>query len=230
MIRFYDVTKVYPNGTEALKTVRFRVPEKKFTFLTGPSGSGKTTIIKIVLCIEAATSGSVIVGGRNLAAVRRPTVPYLRRNIGVIWQDFKLLDSRTVFDNVAIALEILGASRKEIQTRVTAMLERLGLLQYKNERPLSLSGGEQQRVSIARALVNRPTILLADEPTGNLDPERTFDIIRLLQEVNEQGTTVLVATHDPMILEAFDYPILSLRDGEVTTSPRPLAADLEEEP
>lgn len=227
MIQFFDVTKIYPNNTAALRGLSFHVGNGDFVFLTGPSGSGKSTIIKIILCLEPTTEGQVLIGGRNVNVVNKRSIPYLRRNIGVVWQDFKLLESRSVFDNVAIALEILGAPRREIRRDVDQMLERLGLSAYRNQRPSSLSGGEQQRVAIARALVNKPTLLLADEPTGNLDPALTIEIVALLEEANRAGTTILLATHNPLLLERFSYPIIALNKGVLGYSPRPVPAPAE---
>ncbi len=213
MIQLYHVYKRYPNGIEALQDVNLRIAEGEFVFLTGPSGSGKTTLVKILLAYERASSGQVLVNGRNLAVLRASSIPYLRRNIGVVWQDFKLLDTRSVFDNVAISLEILGLRPKEIARRVNQTLETVGLEKYAASRPLQLSGGEQQRVAIARALVNEPSILLADEPTGNLDPDLSVEIMNLLLDLQQKGTTVVVATHDRFLLERYSRRTLLLNRG-----------------
>ena len=201
MIQLYHVYKRYPNGVEALNDVNLRIHEGEFVFLSGPSGAGKTTLIKVLLCYERPTSGQVLVKGRNLGVLKAASVPYLRRNIGVVWQDFKLLNSRSVFDNVAISLEILGLRPREISRRVEQILEVVGLERYASAKPQLLSGGEQQRVAIARALVNEPAILLADEPTGNLDPDLSLEIMNLLLDLQQKGTPVMVATHDRFLLE-----------------------------
>lgn len=213
MIQLYHVYKRYPNGVEALNDVNLRLHESEFVFLSGPSGAGKTTLVKILLGYERPTSGQVLVNGRNLAVLSEGSIPYLRRNIGVVWQDFKLLNSRTVFDNVSISLEILGLRPKEIQRRVTQILEVVGLESYATARPQMLSGGEQQRVAIARALVNEPAILLADEPTGNLDPDLSVEIMNLLLDLQQRGTTVMVATHDKYLIERYSRRTILLNRG-----------------
>ena len=213
MIQLYHVYKRYPNGVEALSDVNLRIHEGEFVFLSGPSGAGKTTLIKILLCYERPTSGQVLVNKRNLGVLKAGSIPYLRRNIGVVWQDFKLLNSRSVFDNVSISLEILGLRPREISRRVGQILEVVGLERYAQERPLSLSGGEQQRVAIARALVNEPAILLADEPTGNLDPDLSIEIMNLLLDLQQKGTTVMVATHDRFLLERYSRRRVLLNRG-----------------
>lgn len=213
MLQLYHVYKRYQNGVEALNDVNLKVNEGEFVFLSGPSGAGKTTLIKILLCYERATSGQVLVNGRNLGVLKANSIPYLRRNIGVVWQDFKLLNRRTVFDNVAISLEILGLRPKEIQRRVNQILEVVGLENYATAYPQMISGGEQQRVAIARSLVNEPAILLADEPTGNLDPDLSIEIMNLLLDLQQKGTTVLVATHDRFLLERYSRRTLMLNRG-----------------
>ena len=215
MIEFFQVRKVYPNGIEALKGLTFRVEKGEFVILTGPSGAGKSTLLKILLCIEKMTSGEVLLGGKNIGKLKKSSIPFLRRNIGMVFQDFKLLNSRTVYDNIAIALEIQGLFPSVIRKRVDEILEQVSLSRYKKEYPLSLSGGEQQRVAIARALVNNPPIILADEPTGNLDPDLTFDIMKILKRVNNQGTTVMIATHNPTIIKTFGQRILTLEHGSL---------------
>ena len=213
MIQLYHVYKKYPNGVEALSDVNLRIHEGEFVFLSGPSGAGKTTLIKILLCYEEASSGQVLVNKRNLHKLRSSSIPYLRRNIGVVWQDFKLLQRRTVFDNVAIALEILGLRPSAITRRVGQILETVGLEQYADQHPDTLSGGEQQRVAIARALVNEPAILLADEPTGNLDPDLSVEIMNLLLDLQQKGTTVMVATHDRFLLDRYSQRTILLNRG-----------------
>jgi cell division transport system ATP-binding protein len=215
MIQLYHVDKRYPNGVEALRDVSLRVREGEFAFLTGPSGAGKTTLLRLLLVLERVTDGQILIGGRNVHVLRDASVPYLRRNIGVVFQDFRLVPTRNVFDNVAIALEILALSRAEIERRVRQLLEQLGLEDRLTALPHELSGGEQQRVAIARALVNEPAILLADEPTGNLDPRLSAEIMSLLHEVNRRGATVLVATHDPELVLGSGQRTLMLDRGRL---------------
>ena len=213
VIQLYQVTKRYPNGIEALRDVTVRIHEGEFVFLSGPSGAGKTTFIKLLMLLEKASEGEVIVAGRNLGVLRRGSIPYLRRNIGVVWQDFKLLKERNVFDNVAIALEILGLPAKQIRRRVDQVLEMVGLDRYARSMPHWLSGGEQQRGAIARALVNDPSILVADEPTGNLDPDLSVEIMQMLMDVQQRGTTVVVATHDRALMDQFGKRVVLLNKG-----------------
>lgn len=213
MIQLYHVTKRYPNGIEALRDVTVQVHDGEFVFLSGPSGAGKSTFIKLLMMLEGASEGQVLVAGRNLDVLRRRSVPYLRRNIGVVWQDFKLLNHRNVFDNVAIALEILGLPRRQIRRRVDHVLDMVGLERYARSMPHWLSGGEQQRVAIARALVNTPSILLADEPTGNLDPDLAVDTMQMLMDVQQRGTTVVVATHDRALMDRFAKRVILLNKG-----------------
>jgi len=215
MIQLYHVYKSYQKGTDVLEDITFGINRGQFAFLVGPSGAGKTTLLKLLFCAEMATSGQVIVNDTSLVNIKPKDVPYLRRSIGVVFQDFKLLNNRTIFDNVALTLEILDINRNDIRRRVTKVLRRVGLMYKENKYPLELSGGEQQRVAIARAIVNNPSILLADEPTGNLDPERSIDIMNILADINAMGTTVLVATHDEFLLEKFVKRTIMLKDGKV---------------
>jgi len=215
MVLFTRVAKRYPQGVEALNGVTFHLEKGSFLFVTGPSGAGKTTLVKMVLGVERPTEGSVIVAGRNVSALRVSAMPYLRRNIGVVFQDFKLLESRTVYQNIALGLEILGWSRRDIRTRVGQLVERLGLERLVRHRPPEISGGEQQRVAIARALVNNPPILVADEPTGSVDPDLAVEIMDLLVDAQRKGTTVLVATHDLGLIERYDLARLYLERGQV---------------
>jgi cell division transport system ATP-binding protein len=187
--------------------------EGEFVFLSGPSGAGKTTFIKLLMAIERPSEGSILVAGRNLGVLKRSSVPYLRRNIGVVWQDFKLLPHRNVFDNIAISLEVLGLPRKAVKRRVDHVLDMVSLDRYARSMPSWLSGGEQQRVALARALVNEPTILLADEPTGNLDPELSVEIMQMLLDVQRSGTTVVVATHDRALMQRFGQRVILLNKG-----------------
>ena len=213
MIQLFHVTKRYPNGIEALRDVTVEVSEGEFVFLSGPSGAGKTTFIKLLMVMERASEGQILVNGLNLAVLKRSAIPYLRRNIGVVWQDFKLLQHRNVFDNVAIALEVLGLPRKQVRRRVDQVLDMVGLERYARSFPHWLSGGEQQRVAIARSLVNEPTIIVADEPTGNLDPDLSVEIMQMLLEVQQRGTTVIVATHDRNIMDRFGQRVVLLNKG-----------------
>ncbi len=215
MIQLFHVYKAYPGDPPSLCDINLNVEKGEFVFLTGPSGAGKTTLLKLIFCAEKATRGQILVGGRNIARIREAAVPYLRRNIGVVFQDFKLLPQRTVADNVAFTLDVLGVPRAERADRVHRMLKRVGLAHKASSYPLRLSGGEQQRVVIARALVNDPTILLADEPTGNLDPALTIEIMDLLCDVNVRGTTVVVATHDATILSRYQKRTVRLERGMV---------------
>ena len=215
MLVLHDVTKTYPNGKVALRDVDLVIPEGDFVFLVGPSGAGKSTLTRLIFCAERATRGQVLVFGRNLAKVKPSQVPLLRRSIGVVFQDFKLLPYRTVAENVAFPLEVRGMPAREVQRRVSAMLRSLGLELKADKFPLSLSGGEQQRVAVARALVGDPALLLADEPTGNLDPERTVEVMDLLHGANARGTTVLVATHDRTLLARYKKRVIALERGRV---------------
>ena len=211
----FHVFKSFPGDPPALVDVNLHIEKGEFVFLTGPSGAGKSTLLKLIFCAEKATDGQILVGGRNTARIRGSAVPYLRRNIGVVFQDFKLLPQRTVLENVSFALDVLGTPRQVAREKVQRMLKLVGLENKANSYPPKLSGGEQQRVVIARALVNDPTILLADEPTGNLDPKLAMEIMDLLNEVNVRGTTVVVATHDPSLLSRFPRRTIRLEKGRV---------------
>jgi cell division transport system ATP-binding protein len=215
MISLQTVTKVYRNGVTALEDVSVEVEKGEFVFVVGQSGSGKSTLIRLLLKEEEATKGAVFVAGKNLAKITSWKVPYLRRNIGTVFQDYKLLTDKTVFENVAFGLEVIGKPKHVIDQRVPEILEYVGLGDKLNSFPDELSGGEQQRVSIARACVNRPLVLLADEPTGNLDPNTSVDIMRLLDKVNRIGTTVVMATHDQAIVDAMRKRVVELDKGHV---------------
>ncbi len=215
MISLQDVTKVYRNGVTALEDVSIDIEKGEFVFVVGPSGSGKSTTMRLLLKEEEPTKGAVYVAGKHLARVTAWKVPYLRRNVGTVFQDFKLLQDKTVFDNVAFALEVIGKPRNIIDKRVPEILDYVGLAEKVGAYPDELSGGEQQRVSIARACVNRPLVLLADEPTGNLDPTTSVDIMRLLDKVNRIGTTVVMATHDQAIVDAMRRRVIELDKGRV---------------
>ena len=205
--------KTYPNGTEALAEVSFTLRKGEFAFVFGPSGAGKTTLIKVILALERPTRGDILVFGRNLRSLRHSAIPYLRRNIGVVFQDFRLLPHRTVFDNVALPLSFLGLSSREVRDRVEGVLFELGIDKYAQAYPPMLSGGEQQRVAIARAVVAEPALILADEPTGNLDFELSKEVVRIFERLNERGASVLMATHDRFLLQAFPKRVLLLNRG-----------------
>ncbi len=215
MIRLQDVTKVYDGGIVAARDVSLDIQKGEFVFLVGPSGSGKSTLIRLLLREEDLTRGQIWVAGKDIGAMPGWKVPYLRRSIGTVFQDFKLLPNKTVAENVAFALEVLGRPRGAIRSQVSQVLELVGLAGKSDRYPRQLSGGEQQRVSIARAFVNRPPILLADEPTGNLDPATSVGIMRLLDRINRTGTTVVMATHDHAIVDAMRRRVVQLDRGKV---------------
>jgi cell division transport system ATP-binding protein len=213
MIRFENVSKIYKGDVVALDDVSLEIGKGEFVFLVGPSGSGKSTFLKLLLRDELATAGHIVVAGRDIASLSNWKVPQLRRNIGTIFQDFKLLPAKTVYENVAFAAEVIGRPRAAIRSQVPQILELVGLSEKADRFPNELSGGEQQRVSIARAFVNRPLILLADEPTGNLDPETTDGIMRLLDRINRTGTTVVMATHDQQMVDRMRRRVIELSHG-----------------
>jgi cell division transport system ATP-binding protein len=213
MIRFENVSKTYKGDVVALREVDLDIAKGEFVFLVGPSGSGKSTLLKLLLRDEVATDGKVLVAGRDIGRLGAWKVPQLRRNIGCVFQDYKLLTNKTVYENVAFALEVIGRPKHIIRTQVPQILDLVGLAKKSDNFPTELSGGEQQRVSIARAFVNRPLILLADEPTGNLDPATTVGIMRLLDRINRTGTTVVMATHDQRIVDAMRRRVMELDHG-----------------
>ena len=215
MIEFIDVVKSYTVGNTALRGVSMQIEDGEFAFLVGPSGSGKSTILKLITGELKPTSGSVHVNGYSLERIRRREVPYLRRTVGVVFQDFRLIHTKTVYDNVAFAMRVVGAREREIRERVPYVLELVGLDNKSRRHPRELSGGEQQRLAIARALVNNPSTIIADEPTGNLDPARSLEIMTLLQEINNLGTTVLVVTHEMNLVEQFAKRVIAIDDGLV---------------
>jgi cell division transport system ATP-binding protein len=217
VIQFSNVSKRYPSGYEALNNVSFQLNSGEMAFLTGHSGAGKSTLLKLTTLIERPSSGQVIVGGQNLAKLPRQRIPYHRRNIGIIFQDHRLLFDRNVFDNVALPLVIAGVSHHEIERRVRAALDKVGLLSRERAYPITLSGGEQQRVGIARAVVNRPPLLLADEPTGNLDPQLAGEIMAIFCEFNRVGVTVLIATHALDLIRSLPCRVLQLANGRLVT-------------
>ena len=215
MIQFTNVVKTYQQGNNALNGATMQIEDGEFVFLIGPSGSGKSTIIKMITGELKPTSGTVHVNGYSLERIRKREIPYLRRTVGVVFQDFRLIDKMTVYENVAFAMRVIGAREKEIRERVPYVLELVGLESKMNRHPNEMSGGEQQRLAIARALVNNPSTIIADEPTGNLDPERSFEIMALLQEINNLGTTVLVVSHDQNLVELFGKRVIGIDDGVV---------------
>jgi cell division transport system ATP-binding protein len=217
VIQLFHVKKSYPGDAPVLDDITVRVEKGEFVWLTGPSGAGKSTLLKLLFCAESPSSGQILVGGRNIVRLAQGGIPYLRRNIGIVFQDFKLLDNRTVLENVGYALEVLGVPDGEIRERSLKRLEQVGLDHKAESLPRRLSGGEQQRVAIARALVNEPTILLADEPTGNLDPGLTDSILQLLFDANARGTTVIVATHDRSLLVRYHKRTISLDKGRLVS-------------
>ncbi len=215
MIRLIDAEKVYDNGTHALKGVSFTVDDGEFAFLVGPSGSGKSTIIKLLTGEVVPTAGRVMVNGFSMSRISERQIPYMRRTIGVIFQDFRLIGNKTVYDNLALAMRAVGASPRELRSRIPYVLELVGLADKENRYPDELSGGEQQRVAIARALVNNPSTIVADEPTGNLDPGRSLEIMTLLERINALGTTVIVVTHERGLVNHFNKRIILLNEGRV---------------
>ena len=215
MIEFTDVTKNYSEDTQALRGVSMQIEDGEFAFLVGPSGSGKSTIIKLITGELKPTSGTVHVNGYSLERIRKREIPYLRRTVGVVFQDFRLIKNKTVYDNVAFAMRAIGAREREIRERVPYILELVGLEDKHHRHPKEMSGGEQQRLAIARALVNNPSTIIADEPTGNLDPAMSLEIMSLLQEINNLGTTMLVVTHELDLVDRFAKRVIAIDDGLV---------------
>ncbi len=215
MVEFKGVTKKYANGTIALRDINLTVNEGGFVFVVGPSGSGKSTLIKLMLREEVASEGTTFVDGNDLLAMEKDEIPYFRRKLGVVFQDFRLLPKKTVYENVAFALEITESLPKEVRRKVPMALGLVGLSRKANSYPNQLSGGEQQRVSLARAIVNDPVLLLADEPTGNLDPETSWEIIKLLESINLKGTTVIVATHDNSVVDRMQKRVIEIGSGRI---------------
>lgn len=218
MIEFSNVSKVYKNGTQALKNVSLKVEKGEFVFFVGSSGAGKSTLIKTLLREEIPTSGMVMVNGYNLGRMKRRHIPKFRRSLGVVFQDFRLIPSMTVYENVAFALRVTNVVNKEIRMRVPYVLKLLGLTSKAKSYPDQISGGEQQRVALARALVNNPALIIADEPTGNIDPELSFEIVDLLSEINQQaGTTIVMVTHEHELVSYFNRRVITIEDGMVTS-------------
>ena len=215
MIEFHEVSKRYATGQEALSKVSFAVEEQEIVFLTGHSGAGKSTLMKLIMLMERPTSGQVMIAGRNLNRLSKGHIPYHRRQVGVVFQNHQLLFDRTVFDNVALPLQICGIHHREVARRVRAALDKVSLLNKENAYPISLSGGEQQRVGIARAVVNKPPLLLADEPTGNLDPELSAEIMELFRQFSEVGVTVMIASHNIDLIRSMHRRVLTLDGGQL---------------
>lgn len=216
MVRFENVSMVYPGGDQkAIDDMSFSIEDGEFVFLVGPSGSGKTSVIKLVTGEVSANAGELMVNGFDLRHMRRGRLPALRRTIGVIFQDFRLIEDKTVYENVAFAMHVVGATKKEIRRRVPYVLELVGLTGREKRCPREISGGEQQRVAVARAIVNSPQLLIADEPTGNLDPARSLELMLLMDRINEMGTTVLVVTHEKELVNSFSKRVVAIEDGRV---------------
>jgi cell division transport system ATP-binding protein len=215
MINFEQVKKSYPDGFEALRNVSFNLSRGEMAFLTGHSGAGKSTLLKLIMLMERASEGKVSVGGQNLSNIPRRQIPYFRRHVGVVFQNHRLLFDRSVFDNVALPLEISGMSQRDIGRRVRAALDKVGLLSKEKLSPIQLSGGEQQRVGIARAVVNKPPLVLADEPTGNLDPELSAEIMKLFMQFNQVGVSILIASHDLALIHPLHYRVIELSQGSI---------------
>lgn len=228
MIRFQGVSKTYPGGQQALRQVSFDIAPGEMAFLTGHSGAGKSTLLKLISIMERPTVGKVLINGHDLNQIQRREIPYIRRDIGMIFQSHQLLMDKSVFDNVALPLIIEGYSHREINKRVGAVLDRVGLTDKSRSLPVTLSGGEQQRVGIARAVINKPPLLLADEPTGNLDPKLSMEIIRLFEDFNQAGVAVLIATHDLGLIARMRYRTLTLKKGQMITDG--LTEDWHDEP
>lgn len=215
MIKFQNVSKIYFQKTAALDNVSFEVKEKEFVSIVGKSGSGKTTLFKLILAEEKPSNGRIFFGSQEVQKIRQKELPFLRRKIGTVFQDYKLIHSKTAYENIAYAMEVVGASDKEIKKDVAEVLEIVGLTGKANNFPIELSGGEKQRVAIARALIHRPELILADEPTGNLDPYNTLEIVRLLLKINKFGTTVFLATHNKGVINSLDKRVITLQDGKI---------------
>lgn len=215
MIEFRNVSKVYNNGTEALHNINLKVEKGEFVFIVGSSGAGKSTFLKLIMCEERPNSGQIIVDGTDVSRIRKRKIPYIRRKMGIVFQDFRLIDHMTVYDNVAFAMRVVGASPRTIRKRVPYILSLVGLQHKAKHYPTELSGGERQRVGLARALVNNPSMIVADEPTGNIDPALSFEIVDLLSEINRRGTTVLMVTHEHSLVKHFHKRIIQIHSGEI---------------
>ncbi len=228
MIEFRDVCKTYESGTDALRNVNIKIDDGEFVFIVGESGAGKSTFMKLITREEVATSGEVVVNNFKLSKLKSRQIPYLRRSMGIVFQDFRLINTMTVFDNVAFAMRVVGASYKDIRRRVPYILGLVGLQHKGKNYPTELSGGEQQRVGLARALVNNPTLLIADEPTGNVDPEKSEEIMKLLVEINRHGTTILVVTHDMELVKKLGQRVIHISEGTVVSDTKEPEVEISE--
>ncbi len=217
MIEFQSVYKAYDSGSHALDDVNLHIDDGEFAFIVGASGAGKSTFLKLIMREETPTSGEVIVNNYSLSRLKRKQVPYFRRTMGIVFQDFRLIDTMTVYDNVAFSMRVIGKTRREIRRRVPYVLQLVDLQDKSARYPKELSGGEQQRVGLARALVNNPSLIIADEPTGNVDPQMSHDIVELLTRINEKGTTVLMVTHEHELVHQFPHRVITLRDGHIVS-------------
>lgn len=226
MIEFRNVSKVYNNGTEALHNINLNVEKGEFVFIVGSSGAGKSTFLKLITCEERPNEGQVIIDGQDVSHIRKGKIPYVRRKMGLVFQDFRLIDHMTVYDNVAFAMRVVGASPKTIKKRVPYILSLVGLQHKAKHYPTEMSGGERQRVGLARALVNNPSMIIADEPTGNIDPALSFEIVDLLSEINRRGTTVLMVTHEHSLVKHFHKRIIQIHSGEIVADTAALAREL----
>lgn len=215
MIEFRNVSKVYNNGTEALHNINLKVEKGEFVFIVGSSGAGKSTFLKLITCEERPNEGQVLIDGQDISHIRKGKIPYVRRKMGLVFQDFRLIDHMTVYDNVAFAMRVVGASPKAIKKRVPYILGLVGLQHKAKHYPTEMSGGERQRVGLARALVNNPSMIIADEPTGNIDPALSYEIVDLLSAINERGTTVLMVTHEHSLVKHFHKRIIQVHSGEI---------------
>lgn len=215
MIEFRNVSKVYNNGTEALHNINLKVEKGEFVFIVGSSGAGKSTFLKLITCEERPNEGQVLIDGQDISHIRKGKIPYVRRKMGLVFQDFRLIDHMTVYDNVAFAMRVVGASPKAIKKRVPYILGLVGLQHKAKHYPTEMSGGERQRVGLARALVNNPSMIIADEPTGNIDPALSYEIVDLLSAINERGTTVLMVTHEHSLVKHFHKRIVQIHSGEI---------------
>jgi len=221
MIEFNNVSMRYDNGTEALKNVNLKINKGEFVFIVGSSGAGKSSFLKLIMCEQKASSGDIIVAGRRLSELSSNDVPYYRRRLGMVFQDFRLIPKMNVYDNVAFAMRVIGASSREVRKKVPIVLSLVGLSEKARCYPRELSGGEQQRVGLARALINNPAIIIADEPTGNVDPEMSFEIVEMLNEINRRGTTVLMVTHEHALVRRFRRRIIEIQNGELVADSGP---------
>ena len=230
VIEFRGVSKVYNNGTEALHNINLKIEEGEFVFVVGSSGAGKSTFVKLITCEERPSKGQLLVAGEDVSKIRKGKIPYVRRKMGIVFQDFRLIEHMTVYDNVAFAMRVGGASGRTIRKRVPYILSLVGLQHKAKHHPNELSGGERQRIGLARALVNNPSLIIADEPTGNIDPALSFEIVDLLSEINRRGTTILMVTHEHSLVKHFHKRIIQIHSGEIVADTADTRPDREPEP